>query len=83
MRDATLATAHALQADHRMARTVRFRTRSGVLSAAMQGDGAITLDFPAASIAEAPIPDGLAAALGNTPDAAYSTGALTRLRYRI
>jgi hypothetical protein len=51
---ATLATAHALHADHRMARTVAIQDPKR-RPAAMQGNGAITLD-------------GLAAALGNNSE---------------
>ncbi|MGH3825096.1 MAG: PhzF family phenazine biosynthesis protein [Pseudonocardiaceae bacterium] len=73
---ATLATAHALHSDQRTAGTVRFSTRSGVLTAHIRQDGAITLDFPAAPVTEIPIPAGLADALGAIPEAAYGTGAL-------
>jgi PhzF family phenazine biosynthesis protein len=73
---ATLATAHALHGDGATDGTVRFGSRSGVLVAHAHQDGTITLDFPAAPAAEAPVPDGLADALGVTPEAAYGTGAL-------
>jgi PhzF family phenazine biosynthesis protein len=73
---ATLATAHALHGDGATDGTVRFGSRSGVLVAHAHQDGSITLDFPAAPAAEAPVPDGLADALGATPEAAYGTGAL-------
>jgi PhzF family phenazine biosynthesis protein len=73
---ATLATAHVLHSDHGVANTVRFSTRSGVLTAHTRHDGAITLDFPAAPVTETAIPEGLADALGAKPDAAYGTGAL-------
>ena len=73
---ATLATAHALHGDGATDGTVRFGSRSGVLVAHAHQDGTITLDFPAAPAAEAPVPDGLADALGATPEAAYGTGAL-------
>jgi PhzF family phenazine biosynthesis protein len=73
---ATLATAHALHSDHRTAGTVRFSTRSGLLTAHIRQDGAITLNFPAAPVTEVPIPEGLPDALGAKPAAAYSTGAL-------
>jgi PhzF family phenazine biosynthesis protein len=56
--------------------TVRFMSRSGVLVAHTAQDGTITLDFPAAPVSEAPAPDGLAEALGATPQATYTTGAL-------
>ena len=73
---ATLATAHALHGDGATDGTVRFGSRSGVLVAHAHQDGTITLDFPAAPATEAPVPDGLADALGATPEAAYGTGAL-------
>jgi PhzF family phenazine biosynthesis protein len=73
---ATLATAHALHGDGATDGTVRFSSRSGVLVAHAHQDGTITLDFPAAPAAEAPVPDGLVDALGATPEAAYGTGAL-------
>lgn len=72
---ATLATAHALNTDYGVS-SVRFSTRSGILSTATEHDGAIILDFPAAPTIEIALPPGLAAALGDTPHAAYGTGAL-------
>jgi PhzF family phenazine biosynthesis protein len=65
---ATLASAHALWETGRLApaAVARFHTRSGVLTAERRGD-AIELDFPSEPPAAAPIPDGLAAALGATP----------------
>ena len=73
---ATLATAHALHADRAMPLTVRFASSFGLLTARTRLDGTITLDFPAASPAETPAPDGLAQALGARPRATYRTGAL-------
>ena len=73
---ATLATAHAMHRDRGTPGTVRFMSRSGVLVAHTSEDGTITLDFPAARLIEAPAPDGLAEALGATPQATYATGAL-------
>lgn len=73
---ATLATAHALRLERGSLGTVRFRTRSGVLVAQPGDGGAITLDFPAAPPAAAPVPEGLARALGGNPDTAYTTGSL-------
>jgi PhzF family phenazine biosynthesis protein len=73
---ATLATAHAMHRDRGTPGTVRFMSRSGVLVAHTAADGTITLDFPAATISEAPAPDGLADALSVAPRATYSTGAL-------
>ncbi|NLU73510.1 PhzF family phenazine biosynthesis protein [Streptomyces sp. HNM0575] len=72
---ATLATAHVLNEDGIGVGTVRFRTRSGVLSAAAPG-GAITLDFPTAPLTHRPAPPGLAAALGTEPVSVYDTGPL-------
>jgi len=73
---ATLATTHALRADGRATGPVRFHTLSGVLVATPNDDGSITLDFPAAPLTEAPLPDGLVDALGAKPETAYRTGAL-------
>lgn len=68
---ATLATAHALHTDGRVSGTVRFDTRSGILSARTADNGLITLDFPAAPPVEAPAPDGFVEAFGVTPMATY------------
>jgi PhzF family phenazine biosynthesis protein len=73
---ATLATAHAMHRDRGTPGTVRFMSRSGVLVAHTADDDTITLDFPAAPATEVPAPDGLAQALGATPQATYATGAL-------
>jgi PhzF family phenazine biosynthesis protein len=73
---ATLATAHALHGDRGGPGTVRFSSRSGVLITHTDGDGVITLDFPAAPAVETPAPSGLAAALGTEPCAVYGTGGL-------
>jgi PhzF family phenazine biosynthesis protein len=56
--------------------TVRFSSRSGILITHSHDDGAVTLDFPAASPTEVPIPEGLAEALNAKPDTAYRTGTL-------
>jgi PhzF family phenazine biosynthesis protein len=76
---ATLATAHILHQDRGTPGTVRFSTRSGILTATSTHDGAITLDLPAAVITEAAPPDGLTAALGVEPVATFRTGALRDL----
>lgn len=91
---ATLATAHAIATDAGISTsttsttsgtrpgnpaTIRFTSRSGVLPVHLAADGAITLDFPAAPVTVTPVPDGLANALGATPDAVYATGALRDL----
>lgn len=74
---ATLATVHALHADGLVPDAVRFHTRSGVL-VAHAGDE-ITLDFPAAPSHAVAAPDGLADALGATPEAVLAVPALREL----
>jgi PhzF family phenazine biosynthesis protein len=76
---ATLATAHALRSDRGTPGTVTFTSLSGVLITHAHDDGSITLDFPAAPIAEVPVPDGLAAAIGAEPVATFGTGPLRDL----
>ncbi len=73
---ATLATAHALHTDGAARRRVSFSTLSGILVAHMHGDGTITLDFPAARLAQVDLPEGLAEALVTPIEAAYGTGSL-------
>ncbi|SCK58624.1 PhzF family phenazine biosynthesis protein [Streptomyces sp. WMMB 322] len=73
---ATLATAHVLHCDGIASGTVRFRTRSGVLTAATDAGGVITLDFPTAPLTPAQPPPGLAAALGTGPVSVHDTGPL-------
>ncbi|WP_314173612.1 PhzF family phenazine biosynthesis protein [Streptomyces winkii] len=73
---ATLATAHVLHSDGLGGGTVRFRTRSGVLTAATAPGGAITLDFPTAPLTPVAPPEGLAAALGAEPVSVHDTGPL-------
>ena len=73
---ATLATTHAMAADGLVDGKVRFSTRSGILTAEVGPDGAITLDFPAAPPIAAEPPAGLAEALGAEPVAVYRTGSL-------
>lgn len=65
---ATLASAHVLWQDGLLApdQEARFHTRSGLLTAARQGDW-ISMDFPAKPEQEAPAPDGLGRALGVKP----------------
>ena len=65
---ATLAAAHTLwQAGIvRAEEPIRFRTRSGVLTATRDAE-LIWLDFPATPARECPPPDGLLAALGVEP----------------
>jgi PhzF family phenazine biosynthesis protein len=71
---ATLATAHVLRTAGIAQGTVWFRTRAGALSTAAAGDGTITLDFPAAPLTAAKLPDGLAEALGAEPLTVLDTG---------
>ncbi|MGV9244978.1 PhzF family phenazine biosynthesis protein [Streptomyces sp. NPDC003710] len=71
---ATLATAHVLHTTGAHEGTVRFATRSGVLSAAPHEDGSITLDFPTAPLSRAEIPEGLSDALGAAALTAVDTG---------
>ncbi|KND36086.1 PhzF family phenazine biosynthesis protein [Streptomyces acidiscabies] len=71
---ATLATAHVLHTTGAHEGAVRFRTRSGILTATPAEDGSITLDFPTAPLTEVAIPDGVAEALGARPLSAYYTG---------
>jgi PhzF family phenazine biosynthesis protein len=68
---ATLATTHAMAADGLVDGKVRFSTRSGILTAEVAPDGAVTLDFPAAPPVAAEPPAGLADALGVEPVAVY------------
>jgi PhzF family phenazine biosynthesis protein len=65
---ATLAAAHVLWQEGRVPpdADVRFYSRSGLLTAARQGNW-ITLDFPGKPEQEAPAPDGLEQALGVRP----------------
>lgn len=62
---ATLGSAHVLWESGRIpaAQTIKFRTRSGVLTALKDGDW-IVLDFPALNPEWADVPPGLADALG-------------------
>ncbi|HEY7067043.1 MAG TPA: PhzF family phenazine biosynthesis protein [Chloroflexota bacterium] len=65
---ATLASAHVLWEDGHLppGEAARFQTRSGLLTAARQGDW-IEMDFPAKPQEPAEPPPGLAAALGAVP----------------
>ncbi|GAA1548646.1 PhzF family phenazine biosynthesis protein [Kribbella hippodromi] len=75
---ATLATAHALATDGKVAGKTSFATLSGILTAEVAEDG-ITLDFPVNRPIGVDVPDGLAAALGVEPLEAYDTGELRDL----
>jgi PhzF family phenazine biosynthesis protein len=65
---ATLAAAHVLWTECEVPgeATIRFHTRSGLLTAA-RGRGVIEMDFPSEPAAPSPAPEGLARALGVTP----------------
>ena len=65
---ATLASAHVLWEAGRLDPNApaRFHTRSGVLTATRTSDR-IALDLPAHPVEEAPLPDGIEAALGAKP----------------
>lgn len=65
---ATLASAHVLWSEGRVDddAEIRFRTRSGTLTAARRGEW-IALDFPSAPPRERPAPAGLVEALGVEP----------------
>jgi len=67
---ATLASAHVL-ASLGVPGPLRFHTRSGVLTATVDG-AAITLDFPAQPVHPCAVPDGLAAAFGIEVPVAYT-----------
>lgn len=71
---ATLATAHVLHSTGTATGTVRFATRSGVLTTTVSDDGAITMDFPTAPLAPVQAPAELSEALGAEPLSTYSTG---------
>ena len=71
---ATLATAHVLNTTGTAGGTVRFATRSGVLSATALEDGAITLDFPTAPLTAVAAPGTLSAALGAEVLSTHDTG---------
>ncbi|MBA0052091.1 PhzF family phenazine biosynthesis protein [Streptomyces sp. AJS327] len=79
---ATVATGHVLRTDRGVTGTVRFRTvHSGVLTTHTEPGGTaresrVALDFPAAVVTPAPVPDGLAEALRVAPEAVHSTGDL-------
>jgi PhzF family phenazine biosynthesis protein len=70
---ATLATAHVLRA----AGVVRFATLSGVLTAAAEGDGSYTLDFPTAPLTPADADPRVVGALGVEPVSVHHTGPYT------
>jgi PhzF family phenazine biosynthesis protein len=74
---ATLATAHVLKTTGAGAgdgTTVRFATRSGILSAIAGTEGSITLDFPTAPLTALDVPADAATALGADILSAHDTG---------
>lgn len=75
---ATLATAHLMRDDGLVPASgaVRFRTLSGVLTAATSDGGEITLDFPTAPLSPVAAPSGLAGALGAEVLSVHDTGTL-------
>ncbi|BCY14678.1 PhzF family phenazine biosynthesis protein [Actinoplanes sp. L3-i22] len=75
---ATLATTHVLHRAGLIDGRVRFRTvRSGILTADVDGDGLITLDFPASPLSPLDIDPALVAALGAEALSAHWTGPVT------
>ena len=74
---ATLATAHALHADGATKGSVRFATRSGVLTATAADDGSFTLDFPTAPLSPQEPDPRLLAALGVESLSVHHTGPQT------
>lgn len=75
---ATLATAHALHSDRGSAGSVRFQTRSGLLTATTDDRGAITLDLPRPKLERVDCVRGLREALRLEPELEeiYATGSL-------
>ncbi|MEU5213723.1 PhzF family phenazine biosynthesis protein [Streptomyces sp. NPDC020742] len=71
---ATLATAHVLYTTGKATGTVRFRTRSGVLTTTADGCGGITMGFPTAPLTPVEVPPVVAAALGTEIRSAHDTG---------
>lgn len=72
---ATLATAHVLHTTGTATGTVRFATRSGVLTTTADDSGSLTMDFPTAPLTQVVVPDVVAAALADVQiRSAYDTG---------
>jgi PhzF family phenazine biosynthesis protein len=71
---ATLAAAHVLHTSGAATGTMRFATRSGVLTATVAEDAQITLDFPTAPLTPEPVTEAVTAALGVDVLSAYYTG---------
>ncbi|MGW1895686.1 PhzF family phenazine biosynthesis protein [Streptomyces sp. NPDC002004] len=72
---ATLATAHVLHTTGAASGTVRFITRSGILTATAHDDGTIAMDFPTAPLSRIEPPAALADALGAEPLSVHDAGA--------
>ncbi|GAA3091009.1 PhzF family phenazine biosynthesis protein [Streptosporangium carneum] len=64
---ATLATAHVLYSTRSVPETLRFATKSGILSTNRDETGLISMDFPAKVLEEVSPPEGLVDALGVEP----------------
>ncbi|GAA3157399.1 PhzF family phenazine biosynthesis protein [Planomonospora alba] len=64
---ATLATAHVLYSTGIASGALEFSTKSGILRVTRDGNGVITMDFPAKAVTEAAPPRGLVEALGVEP----------------
>ncbi|MFD9816416.1 PhzF family phenazine biosynthesis protein [Streptomyces sp. NPDC059080] len=72
---ATLATAHVLHTTGAATGTVRFATRSGVLTTTANDDATFTLDFPTAPLTPVKVPLSVTRGLGGAPiRGAYETG---------
>ncbi|WP_250001907.1 PhzF family phenazine biosynthesis protein [Actinoplanes sp. M2I2] len=71
---ATLATAQVLHNDGATKGTVRFATRSGVLTATAGDDDWFTLDFPTAPLTPVAADPALADVLGASPVSVHHTG---------
>ncbi|MFD1831153.1 PhzF family phenazine biosynthesis protein [Streptomyces desertarenae] len=71
---ATIATAHVLHSTGAATGTVRFATRSGILTATTAADGSVTLDLPTAPLTEVEVDDEVRAALGADVLSAHDTG---------
>jgi PhzF family phenazine biosynthesis protein len=72
---ATLAAAHAMRGRGLADGSVRFTTRSGVLSATVADDGSVTLDFPTSPLRRIDPPAEVAEALGAEVLSVHETGA--------
>ena len=70
---ATLASAYVVfRHVRRTARSVAFESRSGRLTVSREGDGGLTMDFPALAAAPVAAPAALAAGLGAAPEAVFA-----------